>query len=182
MESKTILFHSNEENLCDAFLSGKESLLLSGNSNDDKWLGQGMYLWDNRGNATWWNNKQAKRHPEKKYKIVKINACTDDLLDLTDYDVYIKTKALWERYCKLTETDPNVPLGNKLNTMYSAFSDWNIMYKVIKIFGKYNRTPSRGIFTFDYNSMDAEPTMAVKCIYSIKDGSCITEKEIIKEE
>ena len=182
MESKIILFHSNEGSLCDDFLSCKLPLIYSQNSKDDIWLCQGMYFWDNRGNANWWNNKQSKKCPSKTYKILKVNACIDDLLDLTDYEVYMKLEKIWKKYCKCTRSDPNVPLGNKLNTMYLAFSDWKETYKIIKVFGKYKFTHNDGIFNFDYNSDMSEPTMAVKCIYNIRDSSCIIEKELLKEE
>ena len=182
MESKTILFHSNEEKRCNEFLDGKVSLILSGNSKDDKWLGTGMYFWDNKGNANWWNRRQKIRHPSKQYKVVRVNADTGRVLDLTDFEVYKKTKDIWENLCKIIKQDPDVPLGNKLNTLFSIYSDWNEAYNVLKVYGKYKGTPANGIFKFDYESNEAEPTIAVKCIYNIKNAGCILEKEGVKEE
>lgn len=182
MESKTILFHSNEKEKCRAFIDGKIPLLLSGNSKDDKWLGTGMYFWDNEGNVNWWNRKQTKKHPLNQYSIIRVNADTSHLLDLTDFDVYMKTKDIWTSFCKLIGEKTDVPLGNKLNTLFASLTDWKENYTVIKVFGKYKETPRHGIFTFDYESIEAEPTIAVKCIYNIKDEKCIMEKEFVKEE
>ena len=74
MESKAILYHSNKQDECNKFISQEEYLILSGNSRDDVWLGKGMYFWDNRGNAEWWNKKQSKRNPNITYTIVAANA------------------------------------------------------------------------------------------------------------
>ena len=83
-----------------------------------------------------------------------------------------------------TEVDPinensDKPLGNKLDTLFTSFPDFEEKYRVIKVFGKYNRTPNDGFFKFDYRSMVAEPTMAVKCIDSVKNDSCILQREIV---
>lgn len=182
MESKTILFHSNEETKCKDFIVGKIQLIISGNSKDDNWLGVGMYFWDNKGNAKWWNKKQISRNQAKKYKIIKVNADTSRLLDLTDFDVYTKIEKIWNDYYKKVNANSDVPLGNKLNTLFAAFSGWEEKYKAIKLYGKYNGTPQRGVFKSDYKSIKAEPTIAVKCIYSIKKDDCILEREIIEEE
>lgn len=53
MESKIILYHSDEENKCKQFVDKENVLILSGNTKDDIWLGKGMYFWDNMGNAKW---------------------------------------------------------------------------------------------------------------------------------
>lgn len=55
MESKAILYHSNTKEECDTFISQENYLIESKNAYDDKWLGYGMYFWDNKGNAVWWN-------------------------------------------------------------------------------------------------------------------------------
>ena len=115
MEEKIILYHSNEENKCKEFIEKGNSLLLSGNLKDDIWLGKGMYFGDNRGNANWWKRKQCDKHPNAKYGIVAVNAILDNLLDLTDYDIYMKLDELWKQICQLSDLNSNVPLGEKLN-------------------------------------------------------------------
>ena len=61
MESKIILYHSDEENKCKQFVDKENVLILSGNTKDDIWLGKGMYFWDNMGNDNWWNKKQCDK-------------------------------------------------------------------------------------------------------------------------
>lgn len=181
MESKIILFHSDEENKCKSFVDEDGSLIVSGNSKDDIWLGKGMYFWDNIGNANWWKKKQSSRHQDKRYAIVAANITLNNLLDLTDYDVYMEMERLWKQVCQLCNKDTNIPLGEKLNFLFESFN-FGEEYDVIKVYGKYNYTPSKGFFRFDYQSMKSEPTIGVKCIYNIRNEKCIIEKELIKEE
>ncbi len=176
MESKAILFHSNKKEECDKFISSDDYLSISNNNKDDIWLGKGMYFWDNRGNANWWNNKQRNKYPDKDYQIVVANANLERLLDLTDFDIYMKIEELWKSICKKARLNPNVPLGNKLNHLFEV-EKFNFIYSIIKVYGKYNWVSNAGLFKFDYKSMNAEPTIAVKCIYSIRDSKCILERE-----
>ena len=177
MESKVILYHSNREEECNKFIT-EEYLALSENPKDDIWLGKGMYFWDNRGNAEWWNKKQCKRNSGVVFTIVAANAELDEMLDLTDFDIYMKLEEFWQSICKKIKKNPNVPLGNKLNFFFNS-QGFDSMYAIIKVFGKYNGTPSDGLFKFKYNTMYSEPTIAVKCIYSVRDVRCIIEKELV---
>lgn len=155
--------------------------ILSGNSKDDIWLGKGMYFWDNRGNANWWKRKQCDKHPNAKYSIVAVNAILDNLLYLTDYDIYMKLDELWKQICQLSDLNSNVPLGEKLNFLFDSLG-FGEKYDLIKVYGKYNYTPSKGFFKFDYKNVKSEPTIGVKCIYSIRNENCIIEKEKVREE
>lgn len=180
MESKIILFHSDEESKCKKFVEKENGLIISGNTKDDIWLGKGMYFWDNKGNANWWKNKQQNRNKDKRYSIVTVNAILNNLLDLTDFEVYMEMEELWKQICKQCDLDSNIPLGKKLDFLFEAFN-FGKEYDLIKVYGKYNRTPNKGFFKFDYQSMKPEPTISIKCIYSIRNEKCIVEKEI-KEE
>lgn len=181
MESKAILYHSNKEEECKKFISEKDYLVLSKNSNDDIWLGKGMYFWDNKGNANWWNKKQSTRKPNEVYVIAAANANLCELLDLTDFDIYIKLEKLWKTVCEKLKQNPNVPLGNKLNFFFDV-CNFEMKYAIIKVYGKYNSTPNHGLFKFEYSSMKAEPTIGVKCIYNVRDERCIIERELVIEE
>ena len=180
MESRIIIYHSDEEEKCKEFVDNENVLILSGNSKDDIWLGKGMYFWDNIGNAKWWNHKQCDRHPDMKYSIAVANVVLDNLLDLTDYDVYMSLDKLWKQICQLCGLNPNVQLGGKLNFLFDTL-DFEQKYDLIKVYGKYNNTFNKGFFKFDYSTMKSEPTIGVKCIYSIRSANCIIENDLIKE-
>lgn len=178
MESKVILYHSNKEEKCNKFILEKEYLVSSENLKDDIWLGKGMYFWDNRGNVNWWKRKQSHRNPTINYSIVAANAKLDELLDLTDFEIYRTLERLWQSICKKMKRNSDIPLGNKLNFFFEA-QNFGDIYAIIKVYGKYNATPKDGLFEFNYKSMKAEPTIAVKCIYNVRNERCITEKELI---
>lgn len=180
MESKVILYHSNEKEKCALFLKG-EQLILSKNSKDDRWLGNGMYFWDNMGNACWWRKNQLKKNSASEYMIVAANVKLDEMLDLTDPEVYVSMERLWKQLCKKIKRNSDIPLGSKLNFLFVDKGFCN-MYALVKVYGKYNKTPDNGLFKFDCASTSAEPTIAVKCIYGIKDNRCIVERELVKEE
>lgn len=174
------MYHSDTEKKCEEFIAKKGSLILSNNSKDDIWLGRGMYFWDNRGNANWWRRKQHDRHPKTKYRIVTANVNLSNLLDLTDFEVYRALDNLWKQVCKVAQLDENVPLGNKLNFLFDSLN-FAAKYDLIKVYGKYNRTPNNGFFIYDYSTLKSEPTIGVKCIYNVKVETCIMEKELVEE-
>ncbi len=95
-----------------------------------------MYFWDNKGNAKWWRTCQSKKHPGKCFKVLRVNADISKILDLTDYDISEKLGELWEKYCLIIGEDSDVGLGYKLNTLFSAISDFSEKYNVIKVYGR----------------------------------------------
>jgi hypothetical protein len=181
VESRIILYHSDEEKKCKDFIEKTDVLILSENIKDDIWLGQGMYFWDNLGNANWWKRKQCSRHADVKYCIAIANVVLNNLLDLTDFEVYMTLEKLWKQICQKSDLNENVQLGNKLNFLFDTMG-FQERYDIIKVYGKYNNTSNKGFFKFDYNSMKSEPTIGVKCIYSVRNAKCIVEKDLIKEE
>ena len=100
-------------------------------------------IWDNIGNVKWWKRKQCDKHLDKKYCIVAANAVLNNLLDLTDYDVYTNLDKLWKQMCELCNLDSDVELGGKLNFLFEAL-DFSQQYDLVKVYGKYNRTPNKG--------------------------------------
>lgn len=181
MEAKAILYHSNEESKCNEFITNDDFLIMSKNKYDDIWLGYGMYFWDNLGNAKWWKNSQMHRNSKSIYRIVAANVSLERLLDLTDIDITNKFNELWNETCKKIGEKDNVGLGKKLNCLFEMFN-LEKTYDIIKVFGKYNRMPNKGFIQFDYKSSNPEPTIATKCIYSVRNVNCIIEKEICKGE
>ena len=180
MEAKAILYHSNEAEKCDMFIAKTDYLIESQNLKDDKWLGTGMYFWDNLGNAKWWNEKQKEKHIEKQYSIVAVNADLTNILDLTDKDICDATEKLWQAICNRKHLDANQPLGNKLNMLFDENGFYAIYY-VIKVYGRYVYYGKNSFFEFNPFGKIAEPTMAIKCIYDIKNSECIIEKAYLEE-
>ena len=49
IESNLVLYHCNDEKRCSRFVNSDKYMIVS--HEDGSWLGQGMYFWDNLGNA-----------------------------------------------------------------------------------------------------------------------------------
>lgn len=55
-------------------------------------------------------------------------------------------------------------------------------YDVIKIHGKYNRTPENDLYRYNIHSTQTEPTLNVKTIYSVRKNDCLFNFKYYREE
>ena len=172
----SILYHCNDKTRCQKFLDNKKFMIES--KEDGIWLGNGMYFWDNLSNAKFWYRKKQQKHDE--LLIVQSNVYTDFLLDLTDLDVCNKMDQLWNKVYKENEIKipkDKITLGVKLNYLYDYYDMFKDVYQVIKVIGKYKKTPQNSFYKYDLDSRRAEPTTAIKCIYNVKNVDAIATRE-----
>ena len=172
----SILYHCNDKTRCQKFLDNKKFMIES--KEDGIWLGNGMYFWDNLSNAKFWYRKKQQKHDE--LLIVQSNVYTDFLLDLTDLDVCNKMEQLWNKVYKENEIKipkDKITLGVKLNYLYDYYDMFRDVYQVIKVIGKYKKTPQNSFYKYDLDSRRAEPTTAIKCIYNVKNVDAIATRE-----
>lgn len=172
----SILYHCNDKTRCQKFLDNKRFMIES--KEDGIWLGNGMYFWDNLSNAKFWYRKKQQKHDE--LLIVQSNVYTDFLLDLTDLDVCDKMEQLWNKVYKENEIKipkDKITLGVKLNYLYDYYDMFKDVYQVIKVIGKYKKTPQNSFYKYDLDSRRAEPTTAIKCIYNVKNVDAIATRE-----
>lgn len=172
----SILYHCNDKTRCQKFLDNKKFMIES--KEDGIWLGNGMYFWDNLSNAKFWHRKKQQKHDE--LLIVQSNVYTDFLLDLTDLDVCNKMEQLWNKVYKENEIKipkDKITLGVKLNYLYDYYDMFKDVYQVIKVIGKYKKTPQNSFYKYDLDSRRAEPTTAIKCIYNVKNVDAIATRE-----
>ena len=172
----SILYHCNDKTRCQKFLDNKKFMIES--KEDGIWLGKGMYFWDNLSNAKFWYRKKQQKHDE--LLIVQSNVYTDFLLDLTDLDVCNKMEQLWNKVYKENEIKipkDKITLGVKLNYLYDYYDMFKDVYQVIKVIGKYKKTPQNSFYKYDLDSRRAEPTTAIKCIYNVKNVDAIATRE-----
>ncbi|WP_448860687.1 hypothetical protein [Clostridium sp.] len=182
IESNLVLYHCNDEKRCSRFVNSDKYMIVS--HEDGSWLGQGMYFWDNLGNAKYWMGEKRRKEPSQKYEIVKARVSMEQLLDLTDIEVCEALQKLWDE----CEQKMNLPkgekaeLGLKLNTLCRNIEMFNNAYHVYKVFGKYNRTPKIRFITYDLTSDKVEPILSIKTIYNVKKHEAILEKAIVEEK
>lgn len=174
-----VLYHCNDVRRCGFFISRNNYLIER--VEDDIWLGNGMYFWDNKSNADYWKNERIKKANKEKKKrafaIVAARVNVDKLLDLTDIDVCNMMSALWDTYEKKVGFSVTQELGGRLNILFREFNEIEEAYNVIKVLGRYINTPSNDLFYYKIRSNLTEPFLAAKCIYNVKKYECILEKE-----
>lgn len=176
------LYHCNDSNRCYKFVYTKHNMIVS--EEDGKWLGTGMYFWDNLANARFWMKKKERDCPSEVYRIVMANVYMDRLLDLTDQDICNKIGEIWEKYQKINYLDDKKKcgLGCKLNILFGSIPHLQEKYHVIKVNGKYNRTPENSLWSYNIKNDFAEPIGSVKCIYSVRNEEAIAEKKFVGKE
>lgn len=172
-----VLYHCNDSYRCYNFVHSKGRMIVS--EEDGKWLGTGMYFWDNKGNAKYWMRKKKRDNPTKNYSIVAANVFMDKLLDLTDNDICDKIGEMWEKYQEVNwiEDENDCELGYKLNVLFRSIEKLRENYYVIKVFGKYNKTPKNKLWSYNIKENSVEPIGTVKCIYSVRNEEAIGDRE-----
>ena len=86
MTPNIIVFHTNIKDKIEKFVSDKEMIYYE----DKHYLGNGMYFWDNEGNAKYWANKKLKENIGvlNEVYISKANLLLDEtILDLTNVEI-----------------------------------------------------------------------------------------------
>jgi len=53
-------------------------------------------------------------------------------------------------------------------------------YDLVRVYGQYPKTPPSSLFR--YENIQTKPTLAVKCIYNVKNPKCILQKDFAEEE
>lgn len=172
--SNTVLYHCNDEKRCLQFLDSDTYMILS--NEDGRWLGQGMYFWDNLGNAKYWKNEKRRKKSGENYLIVKARVSLENVLDLTDTEVCERVNSVWLKYKNTLGVDSEPELGKKLNILYRSIFGFGDCYKVIKVLGRYRNTPSNAFIKYDPGSGTTEPVLSAKVIYNVKKKEAILER------
>ena len=167
------LYHCNEEKTINCFIE-EDELIFSEHVQDDNWAGQGMYFWDNVGNALYWK-KQKMSHvsPDENVLIAECMLFLDRdyFCDLTNFEEEKKFEKMIEKMSS-HQISTNESLGQKIDFLCSKFG-----YKVIKLFGDYPSTPQTDFL----NSRNV--TNRIKVIYCIKRGcSDILKSRRLKDD
>lgn len=182
LRANIIGYHVNDEERCKKFISDEDYLIYS---KDTMWLGFGMYFWDNNANADYWISQTKRKKPKTK-KIAKVmcNIYIDSLLDLTDNDTLNTFEELWQEYCKKEKCEVSEKLGIKLDRIFDFFEVIDNTFKVVKVYGKYEKTPTRKFIDSNYLGKrigtNDFPTHKVKCIYSVRDMNYIINRRLVE--
>lgn len=180
MQPNINVFHCNDNDRCQSFIEDYNNLVYS--KEDGIWLGDGMYFWDNLSNAKYWYNNKIRKNKSNSYEIITGYAYLSKMLDLTDLDICDKVEKIWLNYKEKLGIVGKPPLGKKINVIFENMKPFKDSYNIIKIYGKYNKTPKMELYTYDILSDSCEPTAGVKCIYSVRDSSCLCNFSYFNKE
>lgn len=137
------LFHCNEDTTINMIISDIDEINLLKSFGDKFWLGTGIYFWDNLGNAKYWKKDKERKNSDKKYSIVKVRVCLDNVLNLTDPDVGKQFKNIIN---KISEIDPIIQkggFGEKIDFLSRKFPEIMGNYEVIIADGYYAKQTNK---------------------------------------
>lgn len=163
--------HKNISNVVDSYKNGSVELYTS--VEDGYWAGNGMYFWDNKGNANYWKKS---RHNDY---ILKADLKIDEnyILDFTDLDVVRHFETIWPLIAKKFHINGDATTPGKRINLICKFFD---TVKVVKINGYYPNMPE-SYFISGGRDGSSIPHMTVKAktIFCVKDADLLDNiKEI----
>ena len=145
---------------------------------DGFWAGNGMYFWDNIGNANYW-----LKHSRKKDPIIlkaKLNYSSSDILDLTDNTVMNTFNELWPAVAKKFKINEKATLGKKINTLTEFFGT---KVKVVKEIGLYPRVKNHEFLNVNSGQIKLpHVTGQARIIYCVKTTAVLSNLQIINNE
>jgi len=139
LNTQTKAFHSNSKEKIEYFIKDPAYMIISEHPYDDNWCGEGMYFWDNFGNAKNWKNKKTKATIAQCFLVYSDNS----ILDFSDYQVARKMQQLIENMSsKRNEMKfESNKAGKKI-----AFLANLLNVKVVKVIGKYPNLKETNFF------------------------------------
>ena len=183
IRSNIIAYHVNDYERCKKYTDNSNYLIVS---NDTKWLGNGMYFWDNDSNADYWiSQKKRKDLKDKKIAKTKSNIFIDRMLDFTDVNHRKIFYDLWIKYKELEDGSEEDLLGVKVDKLFDYFPFLRDNFFVIRVYGNYKYTPKNDLFVYDLKNVECNPITHVKTIYSVKKpefACCRQIVEVIENE
>lgn len=138
-------FHANYVEECERFLS-EESYMIDSKT-DTEYLGRGMYFWEHKSNAEWW---QKTKKSASASMIVSAELSLENALDLTDDDVckrlnlmfsYINKAVVKKIARERNRTDANGAMGIILDSLFEAFNPQLGKFNIVKAAKPYDKKP-----------------------------------------
>lgn len=199
MDPKILAYHCNDSDRVNKFLDGSLAMIYSQDSG--KWLGNGMYFWDNQSNAEYWKNNKITQNNrsvskgeshQKDYIICCTILNLKKLLDLTDEKVceYTNTvfKTLEDRGVK-SLSHSEATLSQKINLIFKEVSYYAENFNVLKINGYYPNSDENEFIedNYSYNPQviqikskkTPQPTNKTKVIYKATNEEPIFDRDLI---
>lgn len=175
-----LLYHCNDTERCERYIENKEYIIES--VEDGKWLGTGMYFWDNISNALYWFNEKKRKNRDGVFAIVMSQVYIDRLLDLSCQRTCDRLDDLWKVYCEKVNRRVEATLGEKINVLFKEYHDLlGEKYYILKIHGHYPRYHTKFVY---YNKTDnsPQPTDKIKDVYCVRNRDCIISRKRVNNQ
>ncbi len=159
----------------------KDEILIIPSIEDDIWLGNGMYFWDNESNAKYWYRNRTRKYPNDEFLIVKAILKLDKVLDLTSQDhINLCKKVMALLINKGIDQFDDSQLGKNINVLFTETDLFRNDFYTVKITGLYDWKDDNFI-TSNNTSKRNRPTTNAKTIYCVKKEEAIylNNKEVI---
>lgn len=175
--SSTYIYHVNSlkniETVVHSFDVHRPQLYVA--KEDGFWAGNGMYFWDNIGNANYWLRMSRKSNPV--ILKAKLTYASLNMFDLTDSETLSTLNELWPLAAKKYNVKSNVSLGKKINTI-SEFFNGNL--KVVRELGYYPAKKEHAFVRQDIDMQKPHVTTNAKIIYCIKDYTVLSDLKVLR--
>ncbi len=134
-------FHANSIAECERFLTEKTYIISS--ENDTDYLGRGMYFWEHKSSAEWW---QKKKKDVSNSMIVSAELSLKNALDLTDDDICDKMnkmiayidKSIIRKIGRERNSKSKDAMGVILDSLFEAFSAQMSKFDIVKAVKHYD--------------------------------------------
>ena len=175
---------------CNAFVDKQLAIVATGPS---QWLGDGMYFWDNYGNALYWRRELNGDHIPEKDCMVTADIDMDYVLDLTDEETQVRINRAMQDILQIKKVSPrnrsHRSLRNKISKdeeltpgqrldyllKYSRYRDELRGIKVVKATGRHPRlNDDNKVLSSLWGKKWPRPVVDTKIEYCVKDESAIS--------
>ncbi|WP_099299692.1 hypothetical protein [Pediococcus pentosaceus] len=174
-----VVYHANTEENVEKFIGG--SLIISQHPNDDYWLGEGMYFWDNKDNAVFWNKR---RRDSEHTAIAKSQLAyhDSDIIDMVDTSAIFKLRKQIQKICnilglKFSQYKHKPGASLDLLARYLKMNNRET-FKLVRGAAHYDRQPTYSITVDDDNIGRSHLTGKVKLMYCVRDDSLLSLRQV----
>ena len=170
MKEKTTLYHVHSMEKIEYFCT-QNKLILSEHKSDNKYAGDGMYFWDNRGNADYWVGQKLNyfKKDDLCLLVVSIEYNSDNLLDLMDNSQLSEYQIVLSKLKNIEKINMRT-LGEKVDFLCNFLG-----FKIVRFATYYPRVPKSDLIAGSYvNNKN-------KVIYCVKPNHCDIIKTKHKE-
>lgn len=162
------VFHVGEKAEIEKFCNDQNYLIYHEESG--KWLGNGMYFWENMYDANYWYKNLKSKYPQEEYSCTKGSLKVEEnlMLNLTNRGDVQNFEEELRHLCSLTKKEMKDSPGANINLYYKLYYEYFSMrpFTVAKVFGQYDSIPVDDLI-YKHSKESARVVQNIRTIYSV---------------